>query len=43
MSEEEKPGLSREDALNRLAAAEIDLYKIADHTLTGHHPDLNET
>jgi hypothetical protein len=47
MSEKEEPQhkteLSDEEYKNRLAAAELDIQKIADRSMTGYHPSLNET
>jgi hypothetical protein len=41
--EQEKSELSPEECKNRLAAAEFDIHKIVDHSMTGFHPNLNET
>jgi hypothetical protein len=42
--EQEIPeSLTPEDIKNRLAAAAEDINKIVDHSMTGYHPNQNET
>jgi len=40
---QDKTELSPEESKNRLAAAEFDMRRIAEHISSGNHPGLNET